>query len=794
MKYNPFIFSFLIFIVLCGSINATDNYIINNNSVYINDSEVYLSATPHTLSSSGWVYFNLTSKVYTGNIDVCWGFNTSISKPTKAELYKPHWINTTTDHQKTFYNPSFVVYTGDKLDYGNSYNTNHRYAFTEQIINDNGTIYITSNASFDSFDTDETNYTVYWHTRYDNHYLWKDFTDSFNSVNHDYKGFDKWYYIKNISIISDKEYTVRAWVDIPVNTEKQSGKYYFAIKPSHETIAQAISIGHFYNLDPWWDVTWAYRKEIILTGHASGAQTDYQILLNVTYDSDMQSDFDDLRFTNDTHELDSWLEFKVDGFYALVWVEFSTTPANTVEQTYYMYYGNAGAASDWDGVATFYSADVGFDSTTGWTEVDPNSRMSVTGGQLVFTDLQRNVVAYTYNAMSPTYNPLVFEFVYKYTDGASATPQIYVADGIYTSIYGATNAMGVRIDNSAGSGLYFITRAGGTTYINTVHTFTATTIAQTWYFRLKLISGTSATLDAWLDDPTKSGAPDYTSTLTTAPTVAMTHVYAISGYLDGQSYTSSGWVDNVLVRKYAVNPPTYAFGSEEFLIYIPPDPITLTNTTGNFWANHTWAAGSGNVTDGYNVTINSIWHNGTDTFYNDTYSAHAWQNITVYAFNSTGTGTLSSGSVNQNTQIPNNAITITNTSDWTGNAGEVVYVDYDATDDDSDIATFSCNRIDLFTDFDTSTGKGNWTATANIYYVDFGVSDGYGSISNYTMTLRELSVKNGLIDELKLIMSEITSELKSINMGNYLVYAFILIGILFIILFIQLLNNCIYRG
>ena len=167
-----------------------------------------------------------------------------------------------------------------------------------------------------------------------------------------------------------------------------------------------------------------------------------------------------------------------------------------------------------------------------------------------------------------------------------------------------------------------------------------------------------------------------------------------------------------------------------------PDPTNLANTSGNFWVNHTWDAGTGNVTDSYNVSVNSVWHNTTtDTFYNDTYTAHAWQNVTVYAYNSSGTGTLSAGSISQDTQIPNNPVTITNTSDWSGDEGENVYVDYDATDVDSDAPTFSCNRTDLFTDFSTSTGQGNWTAIAGTYYVDFGVSDGYGSTSNYTMTI-----------------------------------------------------------
>ena len=171
--------------------------------------------------------------------------------------------------------------------------------------------------------------------------------------------------------------------------------------------------------------------------------------------------------------------------------------------------------------------------------------------------------------------------------------------------------------------------------------------------------------------------------------------------------------------------------------FIPPDPTSLANTTGNYWVNHTYTAGSGNVTHSFNVSVNGTWYNGTTALhFNDTYSAHDWQNITVWAYNSSGLGTLSTGNASQNTQIPNNPITITNTSDWNGKGGETVYVDYDRTDLDSDSPTFSCNRTDLFTDFNTSTGEGSFlTSTETIYYVDFGVADNYDSTDNYTMTI-----------------------------------------------------------
>ena len=50
------------------------------------------------------------------------------------------------------------------------------------------------------------------------------------------------------------------------------------------------------------------------------------------------------------------------------------------------------------------------------------------------------------------------------------------------------------------------------------------------------------------------------------------------------------------------------------------------------------------------------------------------------------------------------------------------------------------------------------------------------------------------INETRLIMSEVSTELSNISMNNYLIYAFILVGILFVILVIQIIVNGINRG
>ena len=89
----------------------------------------------------------------------------------------------------------------------------------------------------------------------------------------------------------------------------------------------------------------------------------------------------------------------------------------------------------------------------------------------------------------------------------------------------------------------------------------------------------------------------------------------------------------------------------------PPTPASLANTSGNNWVNYTWTAGSGGgATDSYNVSMNvTTWHNGTtDTFLNTSVGSGGWANITVWAYNTSGSGNLSAScaSANVRARIP----------------------------------------------------------------------------------------------------------------------------------------------
>ena len=96
----------------------------------------------------------------------------------------------------------------------------------------------------------------------------------------------------------------------------------------------------------WWDANWLKKKQI------TNLTTDY-IILNVSYDSDMQADFDDLRFTNSVEaiEMKYWIESKINSASAIVRVNI------TGQSSIYMYYGNAGASTT-SSISGLYGANL----------------------------------------------------------------------------------------------------------------------------------------------------------------------------------------------------------------------------------------------------------------------------------------------------------------------------------------------------------------------------------------------------------------------------------------------------
>lgn len=105
---------------------------------------------------------------------------------------------------------------------------------------------------------------------------------------------------------------------------------------------------------PYWNTSFSSRIPITITTNGTSTQSNYQVLLNISYESEIQADFDDIRFTNSSDgEIAYWIESKVNSSYALVWVNLSDAITDPGSDYIWMYYGNSGLSDGGNGADTF---------------------------------------------------------------------------------------------------------------------------------------------------------------------------------------------------------------------------------------------------------------------------------------------------------------------------------------------------------------------------------------------------------------------------------------------------------
>jgi len=291
----------------------------------------------------------------------------------------------------------------------------------------------------------------------------------------------------------------------------------------------------------WYNSSWLKRKPITLTGGSSGAQSDYQVKLTVTYDSDMKSDFSDLRFTkaDGTTLIDSWLEDHTASTSATVWVE-TDTPANTVDADIFMYYGNSGASSDWDIGETFLlgddfagsSVDTGKWNVTGSPTVT-NSEVSLSNDDII-TSIATFGFETVMTAKSKA-NEQDSSFVGYYTDANNRT-QLQNSDFASPDDFDRIGLTLVKGGSSTVS-----QNDGWSDFRNTYYKYT-----------IKRISGSLIEYSQGSDSNTYTNS----SYIATGDMSANIYVWDSSQ----ESTLTADWI---FVRKYAANPATYGFGSEE---------------------------------------------------------------------------------------------------------------------------------------------------------------------------------------------------------------------------------------
>jgi hypothetical protein len=119
----------------------------------------------------------------------------------------------------------------------------------------------------------------------------------------------------------------------------------------------------------WYNASWTKRAPVTIDNTSNASTlTDYEVQVDVIYDSDMQADFDDIRFTDDdgTALLSHWIEIYTASTAATFWVNIPSIPASS-NKTIYVYYGNSAAISASDIQTAFLLGD-DFESFNAATE------------------------------------------------------------------------------------------------------------------------------------------------------------------------------------------------------------------------------------------------------------------------------------------------------------------------------------------------------------------------------------------------------------------------------------------
>ena len=363
----------LVFLNVNISTGEQQGWIIDGDTIFLDDDNVYLSVTPHTLIGRGWVEFELMNKRITQNADIVFGFDTNSVKVSQPQIWKTynkeivgwHYIN-------RYVNVSFVDvtgYTNIGIENYENYNDvtgteNNSFLINLTYDNDNKNVILAFNNYWEQpdrtfFELEYNAFTDYLYT--DSITGWQGLNKKPQIINYLYKDMTKIFQFKNINVNKNQLYKIRVYVEPKVSTG--NFKYWYGIKPSSETLPQAIANDHFYAIDPWGASfgSWNYRKQgYVQQSQFDATETNFPVFINVT-DNDVlanaQPDGDDIVFTASdgetilNHEL---VNYNSSTGHITAWVNF-TSVASGSNTSFYIYYGNAGSGSQENVAGTWHS-------------------------------------------------------------------------------------------------------------------------------------------------------------------------------------------------------------------------------------------------------------------------------------------------------------------------------------------------------------------------------------------------------------------------------------------------------
>jgi hypothetical protein len=340
---------------------------------------------------------------------------------------------------------------------------------------------------------------------------------------------------------------------------------------------------------------YTYRKKLTINYTADGAQTNYQMKLllgessgasgeDVDCGSHIQTDFDDLRFTtsDEVTLIDYWIE-SITGTtpnqLATIWIEIPSIAADPDNTDIYMYYGNNDVSSASNGTNTFMYFD-DFEWGSDSDKLDTGSKNWAVGtDDVAEIDIAKDIgdvsgytgtrsgkwVGLNDNAPSAYASNVAIASTRAY----SARFRVYKEDasqGIF--IHGdGTRSIYCRMSTAEDIECY-----DGASYQDTGTNITA----DAWQLlEFNDIDFSNYTFDVWYNDSK------------IANDLNMRNAGGTQGANDllfyGLGTTGADtWIDNVILRNWTTNEPTWAsFGSEDTSNYFPssyPTSLEAGNT------------------------------------------------------------------------------------------------------------------------------------------------------------------------------------------------------------------------
>lgn len=352
--------------------------------------------------------------------------------------------------------------------------------------------------------------------------------------------------------------TTQTW-SFDDSTQYTNNSTYVSVNSSGNSLAQLVDQGGGTYYTGSSLVGWTRRKAITVNSPGT-ALTNYQIRMSVTYDTDMNSDFSDIRFTSSDGStlIDHWMESSTASSSAVFWVEVPSIPSSG-STTVYMYYGNSGASSVSSAANAFVFGDdfSGATISNSWTEIS-------TGGASAGT-IASGQWTKTCNGSCDWWT------------GDNLDAGIYTANpsGTWeaiTKLVSATSSgskhVGIMLYNSLTSGYLWGLYPSSTQYrtekIGTANLCTISNTTQPSWLKVQK----STNNGAGQNETYKFYQSTDGSTWTQCGTYSTSDIMGYVGLFvkDWDSTSTSGTFDSFYIKKYNSTEPTTSIGSEEITL------------------------------------------------------------------------------------------------------------------------------------------------------------------------------------------------------------------------------------